>query len=56
MAHAVSYWPLTMEDQVQSQSSSRETYGAKNGTVTDFSISTLLAFLCQCHSISTPFH
>jgi hypothetical protein len=45
-----------MEDQVQSQTGSREICGAKNGTVTDFSISTLLAFPCQCHSINTPFH
>jgi hypothetical protein len=56
MAQAVSCWPITMEDKVQSQVSSCEICGAKNGIVTFVLISTLLAFLCQCHSVNTPFH
>jgi len=56
MAQAASCWPLTMEDQIQSQTSSCEICGEKNGIVSDISISTLLAFPCQCHSTNTPFH
>ena len=56
MAQAVSCWPLTMEYQVQLQASSCEICGAKIGIVTDFSISTLLAFPPIFHFIHSRVH
>ena len=56
MAQTVRCWSLTMEDQVQTQNSSCEICCGKYGIVTDISLSTLLAFPCQCLSINTPFH
>jgi len=54
MAQAVSFWPLTMEAQSQSQVNSCETCGGQSGTWTVLSPSTS-GFPCQYHVANAPY-